>query len=261
MSSTALQMIGGARRAKDIIRTVLYVMLTIPPSYKKDLNYLVHEFKYRHYQVEEKFDYNKPDVRHMTLLKVDLILTPYMINRIIKGTKLSKRPKNNNDFFQQLKRDRGGDLWEKFSEYLEIQLENQISKDLANVFRGLPADTTASCYHSRFNLFGDFAVIQYKPDLGFYKTIFPAVKKSVNQFFKNQVKAGTYYDHPRNVLLHISFARLKDRNAKRSSLNKIKSNQRENWLGPELAKNFVVSRDHFLDNDAIMVSTGRPQFY
>lgn len=220
------------------VETVIYVMLEIPDNYQKDVDRLIKEFRVRYgKRFANSYDFNKPDPKHITIAHADLTLTDRHL-RVL--TKKMKRPITLNNLHQ----DKSGKTFTRLTNHLEHELNNYMTDILLDQFENLPDDTTASCYPSRFNLYGKFIVVQYKPDLGFHALIVPAIKDGLEDFFEGRGKIvmGKFYQDTRDVMLHISIAKEKrDSRPNKGLIKELQSNAKINYIPPGLAKNFTIS--------------------
>lgn len=236
--------IGGVRQKRKSkltsVGTVLYVMLEVPTSYQSDINRLTREFKSRYgHQIIREYDFSKPDPKHITIAQADLSLTD---SDIKKFTQNWRHPITLSDIFQ----DQSGKLFDRLMNQIETELNDFLTDVLISQFQDLPKDTTASCYPSRFNIYGKFIVVQYKPDLGFHALLVPAIKHGLEVFFhgRGKIQMGRFYQDPKDVMLHISLARERP-NARppKSMMKAIQSKDRGNFIRAGLAKNFTISRE------------------
>tara|TARA_R100001163_G_C5065430_1_gene203386 strand:+ start:1902 stop:2726 length:825 start_codon:yes stop_codon:yes gene_type:complete len=228
--------LGGAPRS---IKFHCYVMLDAESTYSGDLDRLIsfYENNYNGNQFDMKKATNtkKRDI-HITILDFDIELSDNNIRQLSNNYyKLSDFI----DMSNSNQRNKGVDM-RKFGRFridLFGKLQAIVDKSIRDHFRGLPPETTASMYPSKYDKKGPFLAVILRTDLAFMKLIVPDVKNKIYNYFStnsngSKITWSKFFDDPMNIIFHLSLGREKTQNTP------VTSNRN---ISPKTAKNYSLS--------------------
>lgn len=206
---------------------------------------------------------------HMTLLQFDIQLNDQDVRKLSNNQTSLQRIINSCPAIPGANQGKNCNDWDHFSQnILEPALHNYLRQKLLKEFKGVPDDTTVSCYPSRYTFLPNppvdgkpcFGVVKFRSDLGFNRIIIPNLIRGVQEYFQGQgqgyIEPGPHYKNLDQIKLHISIT--KESKKLLNHPNRAgKLNQINQLIDQTVAKNFKFSPNDFTgNNDILWVSIG-----